>query len=169
MAIRVSYTHAYDRSLTILRFITGFMWFVIVAWALSATGKLLGILGIEISSLEDFLPDWLNVILTIILLISFFTLAIYLHSITTNRWIGTLSAWLYIRYTLKTHVSFADATKVSWLFVPNETGKWYPMKELLQIPQERRRTDLLAKATEIASRLIAEETSGKRRPVQQRG
>jgi hypothetical protein len=167
MAVRIPYTHGYDRVLTFLRLLAYLTWFIIVLSTLYALGGLLTAMGID--SLLDALPGWLNVVFIIGLFLGCLMLTVYLHSITTNRWIGNLSAWLYIRGTLKTRLSFGDAAKISWLFVPNETGKWYPMKEVLRIPQESRRDYLLTRAREIAGLVAAEQDRGEQQPAQRRG
>jgi len=155
VAIRVSYTHGYDRALTLLRFIVFSIWVVIVLWAISVQNEILKIFNVNFSWLE-LLPDWLNVVITLTVFLGYFALAIYLHKITTNRWIGNLSAYLYIRKTLNTQISFRDAASIAWLFVPNETGKWYPMKEVLQVSPEFRKQYLFTRAAEIARQLDAE-------------
>lgn len=148
MVVRVPYTHGYDRVLTILRIVTGLIWIGIVLLVLSAAGQIFEILHIDFSWFDS-LPGWLTGLLEIVFFLGALALAIYLQTITTNRWISILSAYLYIRIRLRTKISLRDADYLSWLFVPNETGSWYPMREVLQIPREIRRQYLLNKAAEI--------------------
>ncbi len=68
---------------------------------------------------------------------------------TVSQWTNAISAYQYIRGHLKTKVSFSEARKLSWLFVPNKTGKWWPMKEIRDLPTEIRRTVLFQTAESI--------------------
>lgn len=159
MAIKVEYTHGYYRMLNVLAFITYFMWMYIIVWFQETMGRLLGTLGFDLSSFLDSIPlpghPWPSIVLVpvfIAWLAGLVALAHQLNAVTTGRWIHILSTWLYIRMTLQTPVSLKDASRVMWHFVPNATGKWHPMTELLLLPREQRRARLLANVAEIERR-----------------
>lgn len=42
----------------------------------------------------------------------------------------TLSTWLYIHHVLEIWVDIKFAHRHSWMFVPNSSGKWYPLNNL---------------------------------------
>jgi len=72
-----------------------------------------------------------------------------------NKLLEPLSAWLYITFVLKVRVSYFEARSVAKLFVPNDTGKWWPMKEVSEVPEQFRRAYFLEAAHALMSRLEA--------------
>lgn len=61
----------------------------------------------------------------------------------------TFQTFLYINYSLSTKVSFREAKYFVFLFAPNDTGKWYPMKGIKELPKEIRRMGLFHSAQKI--------------------
>ena len=79
-------------------------------------------------------------------------------AVAINRqdlWLEPLSAWLYITRVLKVRVTYSEARSVAKLFVPNETGKWWPMKEVSNVPKDLRRAYFLEAAHAIMRTLDA--------------
>lgn len=142
MGVRVKYTSGYDRFLFLLKFFTFLAWLLVTFFSMAGVGQLF-------ESWLDSLSSWIKTLIEIVFFLCVFGVATFLHSITTSRWISIYSAYLYIRISLKTKISFRDANYLAWLFVPNETGRWYPMREIRQMPRELRRQYLLNKAAEI--------------------
>lgn len=142
MAVRIPFTTGFDYCIIILRVITSFAWIFLV-------------FGSLVEAVVFFNPPFPNskVLLAIICIAAFvgsLLLAQYLHSKTTGKFLFTLSAFLYIRITLKTKISWANCSKVGWLFTPNDTGKWYPLTEVKQMPPEMREIYILNFATKEA-------------------
>ena len=46
----------------------------------------------------------------------------------------TLSALGYVRLVLGAKLTYREAAEVAWMFLPNDRGVWYPMKELKKLP-----------------------------------
>ena len=144
MAVPVPYTTGYDKVLSVLRILTGLCWMILCVGVVIFIAEEIGIKSITVG------PKWLSTILSLLFFIVLpFALAIYLHKITTAKLLFNLSAYLYVRHTLKTKISWKNVSKVSWLFTPNESGKWYPMKEVLQLPEGERENYLFRRANEI--------------------
>ncbi len=160
MAVKVPNTHGYYRALNVLVYATYFMWMGVLWAALWAIPSYFHAVGFNPFNLVMLLPRSLaTIVIGIFLLVgipSFFALAGYLNAMTAGRWIHTLSTWLYIRITLKTPVSFTDAEELMWLFVPNDTGKWYPLREVATVSRDQRHAALLARAEEIERALWPE-------------
>lgn len=53
--------------------------------------------------------------------------------------IDGLSAYAYIRIILRTPVEFKFAYNCRFLFIPNSTGKWFPMKHIKEVPYHERK------------------------------
>lgn len=64
-----------------------------------------------------------------------------------------ISAYVYIRLKLSVRVSFSEARELCFLFVPNKTGNWYPMKEVQKLPDNMKREYLFYIASEVSDRL----------------
>ena len=62
------------------------------------------------------------------------------------------AAWCYLRFSLKTPVSWAIAKKTESLFRPTlKRMQWFPLKDLKEIPQEEREEALLLFFNEVQS------------------
>ena len=63
--------------------------------------------------------------------------------------LDAFSAYLYIRRGLETPVSFAEAKALSFLFVGDANGNWYPLAETRKLPKEERKQYLFDSAARI--------------------
>ena len=63
----------------------------------------------------------------------------------------TLSAYLYVKFTLRTSISFSEAKGLAFLFEPNETGSWWPMKDVRKLPADERKARLLSLASQAST------------------
>lgn len=125
----VRYTSGFDYLLIIVRYACFGLWLAAVVSFLEATGLS-----------ETPFPEQalLKIIALLLSLAFFFGSAAFLHHFTTAKLLSIFSAWLYIRFTLKTPISFFEAAQVRALFVLNTSGKWYPCTEVLSLPQGQR-------------------------------
>jgi hypothetical protein len=145
MAIRVHFTHSFDRILTIPRILISFILFFSVVGGfafLLDTSDILGKLKTGVT---------INFIVFMALLFVSYGLTRYIYSKTAGRFFDTLSSYLYIKYKLKTKMSWKEADFVSFLFSPNGTGQWYPMKEVLKVSEEKRVSHIKYFAEKILS------------------
>jgi hypothetical protein len=71
--------------------------------------------------------------------------AVYLH-----KWLEPLATIWYLSVFCKTKVSFKEAGELGFLFDGSLNGKWYPFKDLVNIPEEYRKKVLY----EIAEKLM---------------
>jgi hypothetical protein len=60
-----------------------------------------------------------------------------------------LTAFLYAKVTLRTNIGWEDAKYIYFLLVPNESGHWYPMNHIREVPSSQRRSALLKQAETI--------------------
>ena len=60
-----------------------------------------------------------------------------------RQYLSILSAWLYARLGLHTHVSFREASSLRRLFQLDVSGKWIPVKDIKKLPFEARHTALM--------------------------
>ncbi len=59
-------------------------------------------------------------------------------------WLSPAAAWCYLRFSLKTQVSWEVAKEVESLFRPTlKRMEWYPLSELKNLPQAERVPELL--------------------------
>lgn len=83
------------------------------------------------------------------------TLATLLVIYLENRFdaqLDALASYLHIRESLDTPVSFREAAELSFLFVANSDGKYYPLLEVLKLPKSDRKTYLFDVAKKIRGR-----------------
>ena len=142
MAIKFPYTHHIDWLLIVPR---------IVVWAALLISIILGAIylidNIDFSKVG--LGTNMNTVLDILAIIFGYLLSRYLYALTFGRIFSTLSTYLYLRIELKTKMSWKDADFVSFLFTPNETGKWYPMDNVLKLPEKDRPKAVLEFAKKV--------------------
>ena len=132
MAVRVPYTSTIDRILIVPRLIASALIFGLVAWGIIAAFEFFHIP--EKWNISGFL----NIVLFLLLVLISGIISAFIYSKTVGKFLFSLSAFLYIRLKLKTKMSWRDSNSVAFLFIPNETGKWYPMLDALKIEQENR-------------------------------
>jgi hypothetical protein len=143
MAIKVPFTSTIDRILIIPRLISSFIIFGII-------------IGIIITIIDFFqlekinISEFLSVLLFIVLLITSGIVTSFIYTKTAGKFFFILSAFLYIRFKLKTKMSWNDSSSVAFLFVPNESGKWYPLKEVLKIEVNKRSAFILEFAKKVS-------------------
>lgn len=70
-----------------------------------------------------------------------------------------LSSYLYIRLSLRTPITFSEAKYFAFLFVPNDTGSWWPMREIKNLPKESRRQYIFEFAERVHGSLDSQESS----------
>jgi len=132
MAIRVPYTTTIDRMLILPRFIIKAILLI----------SILGGLSVLLEHFDIFkilnLNTTISIILFILLLIGGIALSNYIFTKTAGELFYTLSFYLYVKYKLKTKLSWKDANFVAFLFTPNDSGKWYTMTEVLKMAEEKR-------------------------------
>ena len=78
-----------------------------------------------------------------------FVVMIGMNHLFLSQFFHTLSAYMYIRLDLDTKVSYREAKDLAFLFVPNETGVWWPMREVKSLPEKERKQYLYAYLTRI--------------------
>jgi hypothetical protein len=66
-----------------------------------------------------------------------------------TRFFHPLSSFLYVRLSLRTPITWRDALYLAFLLSPNDTKRWYPMREVRQLPVGERREALLKEAARI--------------------
>ncbi len=66
--------------------------------------------------------------------------------------LDALAAYLYVRQTLGTTVSFEEARALSFLFIGDADGKWYPLSEARKLPKENRKQYLFDFADQFQRR-----------------
>lgn len=132
MAIKVTYSSSIDRYISVLRVLTSLIYFILVLLGISTF--------LEASKISVYLKfnGTVNLILFFILLIGSIMISNYLYQITAGKIYRILSSYLYVRIELKAKITWKDAEFVSFLFTPNETGKWYNMHNVLKLPKDQR-------------------------------
>lgn len=135
MSVKVSYTHIYDKIVTFFfKFPTSIGLFL-----------LFGFLIIEIERLIRI--DKSNESLNIAIGIGIFILAYFISSFVYSKIFANfyhyLSAYLYVRLSLRTKLSWKEVTEIAWMFVPNESGVWYPLKEVKKLDKIERKQFLI--------------------------
>jgi hypothetical protein len=70
-----------------------------------------------------------------------------------DPWFDAVGAYFYIRQDSGTTLSFAEAKALSFLFVGDADGKWYPLTEVKKLPKEKRKQYLFDFAAQIAERI----------------
>lgn len=63
--------------------------------------------------------------------------------------ISILASWLYARINLGAPVSLADAKRLRCLFQIHSDLRWFPMKEVRQLPADQRRAALMGAADKL--------------------
>jgi hypothetical protein len=66
-----------------------------------------------------------------------------------GKYYDIASTYVYIRYCLKTNVSYKEASELTFLFEPDESGVWYPMSDIEFLPEQERRRALFETAKSI--------------------
>ena len=131
--VQVQTTSGFDRIVRFIQMLTGMLLFF-AAWGLV---------------LELLLPLWDHWVMGVAgFIVGLFVWAKSLVVLSEHVF-TPLSAFLYVRLSLRTPIRFAEAKPIAWLFVPNETGKWYPMRFLRSLPREQRRAALFHAVAEI--------------------
>ncbi|MBV5313565.1 MAG: hypothetical protein JZU47_09730 [Prolixibacteraceae bacterium] len=132
MGVRIPHTSSIDRFLNIPRLIVSF------CYVATFVGGIVYIFD-ESNIIENLkLNKTVEGIIFIALMIGSYFLAVKFYSKTAGRFFNTLSAFLYVRDELKTKISWKEAGFVSFLFTHNGTGKWFPMYNVLKLPEKER-------------------------------
>ena len=66
--------------------------------------------------------------------------------------LDALAAYWYLKRDLKTPVSWEEAKALSFLFVGDKEGQWYPLAGVRKLPKDQRKQYLFDFAAEIADR-----------------
>lgn len=82
-------------------------------------------------------PRWDEYLATAVGAAAFFVAARYLL-----RPADIASAYFYVRNDLDIKISYSEAKEVAFLFVPNRSGRWYPLEDLLNVPAADRKRAL---------------------------
>src|SRR5262249_40871885 len=82
-------------------------------------------------------------------LVGGFVVMIGMNRLFLSQFFRTLSAYMYIRLDLDTKVSYREAEGLAFLFIPNETGVWWPMREVKSLPEKERKQYIYAYLTRI--------------------
>lgn len=131
MAILIHYTNSIDRLINIPRILISFILLFSIAGGFAFLMDASDILGKLKTS------GTINIIIFMVLLFVSYGLTRYIYSKTAGIFFDTLSSYLYIKYKLKTKMSWKEAGFVSFLFSPNGSGNWYPMTEVLKLSEEK--------------------------------
>lgn len=88
----------------------------------------------------------------VILLIAYFLFGYVGSIILINKtiWPFWLPTFLYVRTTLKTPITGAEAAKLSYLFDGSLSGQWYPLNAIKKIEAEYRKEALFRFANKVA-------------------
>lgn len=141
MAVKISYTHIYDKIVAFLfKIPTSILLFF-----------LCGYLIIEIEELLR--PDRSNETLNILIGISIFIMTFFFSSLIYTKIFSNfyhfLSAYLYVRLSLRTPLNWGEVKEIAWIFVPNELGVWYPMKGVKKLPKKERKQFIIEFVNQI--------------------
>jgi hypothetical protein len=138
MAIRIYTTTIWSKILIIPKFV---LWIAVLMSVVSFSDWISSFLT---------LPIFLAIIIWIVIFIALLIFQISVLSPIFN----TLSALLYIRINLKTKISWRQTKQIEWLFVPNETDKWWPMENIKDLPEDLRLPFLFKSAKKISSEIV---------------
>jgi hypothetical protein len=97
--------------------------------------------------MKGILPEYWEYI-QIVLLAGVLLITLYLL-IKADPFIGTLIAYLHIHDELETPISFNEAKELTFLFVADKNGKWYPLYEARKYPKEKRKQFVFQAAARI--------------------
>ncbi len=64
-----------------------------------------------------------------------------------------LQTFLYVNINLGTKITFKEAKSLTFLFLPNDEGTWYPMKGIKELPKEYRRKVLFESTKRICDEM----------------
>lgn len=118
---KIEYTHNWSLLVMLLGLLLFFLCF--------------GLMFSLFHSIFDYDSDWIDIIPFILTGIIFFYFYFKIAPV--------ISTYLYVRFSLSTKISYKDADSLVGLFLPNESGKWTPMKDVKKLPIEKRRDYLL--------------------------
>jgi hypothetical protein len=142
MAIKVPFTSTIDRILIIPRLLSSFLIFGLVTWGIISI--------IEFFQLEKLkISEFLSIVIFILLLLISGIITSFIYTKTAGKFFFILSAFIYIRYKLKTKMTWKDSSSVAFLFVPNDTGKWYQLNEVLRIEENNRVSFIIEFANKV--------------------
>lgn len=119
---KITYTHFFNLICRIINFIASLLVLLLVVDCTSPLFK-----RWVSSDYGEYIAFGLGLILMILAQIYVFAFLDY------------ISAYLYLRLILFTPVSLKEAKELAFLFVPNDTGTWYPLKEIRKLPRHQRK------------------------------
>jgi hypothetical protein len=127
---QIKYMHIYDKTISILiKYPLGIALFASIGFLLVGLEEIFEISG------EN---ENVNIAIGIGLFLVSSILSIFIYEKLFAKLFFTLSAYLYIRFSLKTKITWKQTKMVDWLFVVNDRGVWYPMKEVKQLEEKER-------------------------------
>jgi len=89
-------------------------------------------------------------ILSIILLI----IAVSIGSVYLYKWLQPFATKWYLKVSCETDISYSEANDLTFLFDGSLGGKWYPFKDLINIPKEYRKKILYEFAEKLTGRRL---------------
>lgn len=143
MAVRVHYTSTIDKILILPRLVVSGSIFGLILWGVISL--------IEYFDIPNRLKinEFLSVVFFLLMLLFCSIITASIYSKTAGRFFFILSAYLYLRFNLHTPMSWKDSGFVAFLFTPNETGKWYPMTDVLKLEKDLRQQYILKFAENV--------------------
>lgn len=139
MRIKISFTHGFN------------LFQQILIYPISLVGGIFSAIAIGESDASNALIQILSIIVWIVVT---GTIGLGLYKL-----FDPISTMLYLLFSCKTKVSYAEANKVSFLFNGELNGKWYPFYSLEDVPEEFRKQVLFEFADRIKYGSFSEEKS----------
>lgn len=143
--MRIQFTSGYDFLIATLRLLIG----IILGMFGLITVLKISNWFVLISGLESTIPEWVEGVIGLTSAIIGSVLGLYVYYKTAGPFLNNLSSFLYIRRDLKAKVTFNEAKLLSFLFVPNDSGKWYPLDHIPTLPEDQRKQQLFILAQQI--------------------
>jgi len=133
MARKINYTHGYDLLWKL------FEWFFMVI-ALFLSAGIAYIISVPLGKISEGLMFILGIIIFILSLILFFKL-IFLGDYLPTKW--------YVENNFNIELDKKECKYFSCIFSGNGFNRWYPLKELIDIPESQRKEVMFNLAKEI--------------------
>lgn len=80
-------------------------------------------------------------------------LGLFVHFLTLDQIYILLHTHLYINLSLRTKTTLKESWYFSFLFSPNDSGRWYPLKQIKQMEKDQRKAELFLAARQIYEEL----------------
>ncbi|MBB5038286.1 hypothetical protein HNQ64_002544 [Prosthecobacter dejongeii] len=134
---RLSYTHGFDLIFKLLLLGLLFTLFVYTGDFVTYHREDLKPYGIT--------GDWVD----LLAVLSSLLLAAGVVYILRRTPLPLVPAFLYVRWSLRTPIRWAEVHQIAFLFVPSQDGTWHTLQHLRKLPQDQRRDALFKLAATL--------------------